>query len=787
VSGPAIASVALAWLIPQFPMAINPLAAGAGVGLLWLAGWLLGGWRVALVCLTLAGAMLRGNWALENRLDPATSGKDVLITGAVCDFPKRDSAVVRFLLETTGDGSQSRDLPARIYLSWFGAESVPNPGDRWQLKVRLKAPRGLRNPGAFDYEAWAFAHAIGATGYVRPSLLNRRSGENVHDCRVAEWRAKVAQLIERSLPEHPAMPYVLGLVVAATYALKPEDWDLMRQTGTTHLLAISGLNIVMVTAPILLLGRGAQRLVPRLGLWVPAGIGMGPAIAVAAIYTALAGFGVSTVRALIMTMVAACYVFAARAVRGVDLLMIAALAVALLDPVSLRSASFWLSFVAVGWLLLAITNEKRTTPALAAPRGWVNWIIAEGKALIVLQLVLGLGLAPILLFWFDQISLVSPIVNLLAVPIFSLWILPLCLIATAALACAPQLGGPLMLVAADSLQFLLDGLKNLAALPGVVWQAPPAGAEALLLAAIGAVGVCWPRPAPCRALAALCMFPVVFGVPGDVPERLRVVVLDVGQGLAVLVQTRRHVMVYDTGPAYRSGDAGTSVVLPVLRRIGVRALDVLVISHADMDHRGGAQSVAGGFPDAGLIATARWNLPLEHYVECGSGLDWEWDGVRFEAVSPLPADGRHWSGNDDSCVLVISTQGARIVLPGDIERLRERELVDRKGSMRVDLLIAPHHGSRSSSSDEFVSALRSRYVVFSTGFHNRWHFPSAAVDARWRASGSCTLNTADTGALTFELQSNRLTLVAAERIDSKRAWTGSTATMKLCDGMRVTR
>jgi competence protein ComEC len=787
MTAPALISIALAWIIPQAFIDFNVPALALIGGVACLTAWVFGGWNGAIVAMAVTGVLMRGEWSRQDRIEPTMIGHDLVVTGVICDFPKRDAGIAHFMLHTAGSRDALPGLPGQLYLSWYGVEQVPSPGEHWQLKVRLKSPRGLRNPGAFDFEAWAFAHSVGATGYVKPSVLNRSAPGDFQNCPTAGWRARVAKMITQALPENPARPYVLGLVVAATYDLRRDDWELMRKTGTTHLLAISGLNIAMVTAPVLLLGRGLQRLAPRLGLLLPAGVGVAPAIVVACLYTGLAGFGVSTVRALVMTIAATCYVAAGRRINPLDLLMIAALEVAFGEPSSLHTASFWLSFVAVAWLVLAIPRAAVTDSSASTPRRWFQRVVTEGKSLLILQLILGVGLAPIILIWFGQISTVSPLVNLIAVPVFSLWILPLCLIATAALAWTPEFGSVLMLLAADSVQFLIDSLRTLADQPWVIWEAPPVNAMALILAALGAAGLCWPRPMPGRGLAALCLLPTVLGVPPDMPARLRVLVLDVGQGLAVVLQTAGHVMVYDTGPAYRSGDAGSSVVLPVLRRMGVRKLNVLSISHPDMDHRGGAPSIAARFPDSRLIATARWGLPIEHQIACRAGLSWNWDGVRFEVLSPNLHDNRHWSENDNSCVILVSSDGMTILLPGDIERVRERDLAQRFPRAHVDLLVAPHHGSQSSSTPEFVDALKAHYVVFSTGFRNRWHFPAPKVVQRWRSSGACTLNTAETGALTFEIRGNQFQLIASERGGVARLSSSRVSALLDCESVRRAR
>jgi competence protein ComEC len=254
------------------------------------------------------------------------------------------------------------------------------------------------------------------------------------------------------------------------------------------------------------------------------------------------------------------------------------------------------------------------------------------------------------------------------------------------------------------------------------------------------------------------------------PPGLRVVVMDVGQGLAVLVQTADHALVYDAGPAFASADAGRSVIVPTLRRFGIARLDTLLISHGDADHLGGASTLLAQFPEAELIAPERYGLNSRRYRRCVAGMEWHWEGVRFRILHP--GRGENWSDNDGSCVLLVQSGGVAILLPGDIERRAEGHLVSRARLAAVDLVIAPHHGSQSSSSPAFVGATRPRFIVFSAGYLNRWGFPHAGVAHRWTDAGACPLITGENGALVFEPdEAGRLVLQWRQRIDGHRLWT----------------
>ncbi len=770
----SLAALAAAWLLQQLdarPLLDVPAPAWVAVAVLLRC---LVGARAALILLAAAWALCRAGWQFEGRLPEYLANRDVVVRGVVCDFPRADAEAVRLMLEREPDAGLA-GVPERIHLSWYEHPPALEPGQRWQLRVRLKPPRGLANPGGFDFEQWLYLRGIGASGYVRPSRLNRPLPARWAACPVGSVRGFLARRMEEALGAHPAAGYVLGVAVGATHRLTEADWNILRRTGTTHLLAISGMNIAMVAAPFMLFGPLLARLWPRLaGRLFP---GLLPALLAATVYTALAGFAVSTVRALVMLTVAAALRLCRRRTGGGDVLGAAALVVLVIDPPAVVSASFWLSFLAVAWLYLATAPQDRATPAPHATPAWWRRLAAAGVTLTRAQLVLGVGLAPITLAWFRQVSLIAPLTNLVAVPVFSVAIMPLSLAGVALVAPFPRAGGVLLRLAADVAAMLVALLRYAADAAYSVWEPPYTANAVLAVAAGGAVVLCWRRPVPVRMLALGLLLPALVGIPAA-GVQLRVTVMDVGQGLAVLVQTARHALLYDAGPAYRLRDAGESVVLPVLRRAGVARLDAVVISHDDQDHRGGIASVLAVHRRTLVIAPQRSMLALHATGSCTAGLAWEWDGVRFRVLSPA-APGK--SDNDDSCVLRIEAPHGSVLLPGDIERRREEELA-RRGVLRpADLVLAPHHGSRSSSSGSFVRATHPRFVVFSTGYLNRWGFPAAEVVRRWREAGACQLDTATAGAIVFTTGGDgSLRLERRERVDGAHLWSHATGAKITC-------
>jgi len=715
---------------------------------------ILAGLPVVIVVVTSA-SVLRDRWPEER------AQEEVEVTGELCDFPRVQPGSWRFVLDTEAE-SRARGVPARVLVSWYDSSmrpaAVPQPGQRWHLRLRLRRPRGLVNPGGFDYERWLFAQGIGATAWVRDAALNRPLSGNVQTCRVAGWRAEMAGRISEILKGRDAAPWVLGLALGAYQALPEGDWGKLRRTGTVHLISISGFHIALIAGPAALIGRQVARVLLSAGRRCrPPVIASWTALLAASLYAALAGFSVPTMRAVIGVMLVAVGVSCRRALTAPELLGLTALAVLLVEPLSILVPGFWLSFSGVAVLLViakGLRSDRLRSGAL--------------RILLVTQLGITIGLAPLLVLFYGQLPLSGAMANLVAVPAFSIVLLPLTLVGSALVMLAPAAGAFLLAVAADCFDLWRDFLGWCAGLPLAVWYLPEPAPLALLLAGIGAALALWPPPSPGRWLGFTLLIGVLGSSQGVVPpDSLRMTVLDVGQGLAVLVQTSRHALLYDTGPAFRNSDAGERVVVPALQALGVKRLDMLMISHSDADHRGGAASVLERYPASRIVGPAVGNWPS---TPCREGFAWAWDGIDFEVLHPgTDAGGR--SDNDQSCVLRISGAGVRLLFPGDIEAPAEEELVMRLDFRGADLVLAPHHGSRTSSSAGFVRATRPRFVVFSTGYGNRWHFPVADVVDRWRESGACGLSTADWGALQFVVSPEAgLRLVRRERALAHGLW-----------------
>lgn len=764
-AGLALAMLCLIHMLPSVPA---PLLIPELAVTLVLFVWVAWGGRAGLLSVLGLWALFNAGWTINDRLIPQLAGEDVLIQGTICDFPRANRSVQRFTIEPSG---QVPGLPGRIFVSWYDSTVIPAAGEHWQLKVRLKRPRGLRNPDGFDFERWTYHHRIGATGYIRQSPLNMRLSRHSSECGLTGLRQQIAVRLDRHLAGHPATGYLQALAVGIKSGLMPDDWALLRRTGTVHLMAISGLHVGLVAFLMHFFGRHVGRLLLLAGVWnSPSAVGRLCAITGAIIYAGLAGFSVPTVRAMMTVVVVTMLLTLRRSVSVWSILASALLAVLMVDPASPLSIGFWMSFYAVG--LLSI-QSLQVTPSDAVGHRRITRILGRVRGLLAVQILLAVGLGPLSILFFDQVSMIAPLCNLIVVPIFALIIVPLTLSGTALLWVSDPLAGLALGIAAEGTAFALGVLTWLDRLPLTVWHAPRIDGMALFVLILAAMMLVWPRPVPGRwpVLSLLLALVALLTVP--VRPDLRVVVMDVGQGLAVLIQTPGHALLFDTGPAYRTRDAGHSVILPAFGAFDVRRLDAIVVSHGDADHRGGVETVLAAFPDAEVIAPGRVDILGKDHLACEAGMRWTWEDVEFRFLHPnSDQQNAGWSENDESCVLLVQSVHGDVLLPGDIERRAEKYLTGKNMISAVDLVIAPHHGSKSSSSERFVAATRPRFVVFSTGHRNRWGFPAEQVSARWRGIGAITMTTADSGAVVFESDgSARLALRRRERPDGRRIWT----------------
>jgi competence protein ComEC len=719
-----------------------------------LAAWRRPAWLVVLAFVAgVAWTGFRAGLILDESLPPEVEGRDLILEGFIADIPQHTEFGYRFPFDVVrasqNDGTVT--VPERILLSARFGETVPHAGEGWRLRARLTRPHGFLNPGGYDYEAHLFRNRLRARGSVRAWIepLPDSPARYVVD----RVRERLGYIIRAALPEHPQAGIVVALANGHARGIAPEQWDVLRATGTLHLVAISGLHISLIAGIAFFLCRRLWALPGRTVLWLPAPMaGAVGALFAATAYAALAGFVIPTQRALITLAVAMAGILWRREILPSQLLAAALLAVLVYDPLSVMAPGFWLSFAAVAVILFAMHGAERSW---WRKLGYVQWAIA-------------LGLAPLTLWLFQQVSLVGPVANMLAVPVFDLLAVPLVLLGIVLTGPLPDLAALLFQVAAWLLAQLWPVLETFARLPATQWwQHQPPG-WALLSALAGIAVLLAPRGWPARWVGVFWLLPLFFTrPPAPAAGELWFTLLDVGQGLAAVARTEKHALVYDTGPRFSASfDTGESVVVPYLRQAGVRRLDRLVVSHGDNDHAGGMRSVLAAVPvdrlDSSLPELSAQAGP------CWQGERWEWDGVSFEYLNP-PAGttSRH---NNASCVLRITSRHGSILLTGDIEARAERRMARELGErLRADVLVAPHHGSKTSSTDEFLGTVRPRHVLFPVGYRNRFHHPHPTVVERYRTLGAELHDSPAAGAIELRLTGDGVT-IGRTRERERRYW-----------------
>ena len=737
-------------------------------------------WRPALlIAAFLFGLIWAGEMALlrlAESLPEALEGKDLPVVGVVSGLPQRfdNGSRFDFLIE-----SSELSLPSHVSLAWYrpwrreagedepGTGPPPLPlhaGERWRLLVRLKRPHGNVNPDGFDFEAWLLENGTRATGSVRPDSGNRRLDDFVATPGhlVARLRETVRERFFSALPEAPYVGILVALTVGDQQAIREAQWQVFSRTGITHLVSISGLHVTMFAGLAYTLISFLWRRSPFLMLRLPAqkAAALG-GFSAAWFYCLLSGFAVPAQRTLYMLAVVALALYSGRGTSASRILSLALLAVLLLDPWAVLAAGFWLSFGCVAMLFYVAGGRL----------GRSHWLAGWAQA----QWALSLGMIPALLLLFQQFSLVSPLANAVAIPIVSFLVTPLALAAAA----LPLLA-PLLPLAHGLMAMLMVFLTWLAEAPGAVWQQAVPPAWAWLLALPGVLWWLAPRGVPARWLGALFFLPLLtLDPPRPAAGEALVTTLDVGQGLAMHVQTAHHDLIYDTGPAYSlEANSGNRVILPYLRARGVRRLDGVVVTHQDLDHSGGAESLLDALGADWLMSSLAYEhsfsaLPLTA-VPCQDGQHWRWDGVDFRVLHPPAAqyEAPTAKSNDMSCVLKISTDHGSVLLTSDIEALTEHSLLLRHpDELRSEVLIVPHHGSRTSSTPEFIAAVGARQVIFPVGYRNRFGHPKPEVLARYAATGAVLHRTDQEGALTLKLAAPE-PLILAERVRRRRYWQG---------------
>ncbi|MEZ2745053.1 DNA internalization-related competence protein ComEC/Rec2 [Halopseudomonas bauzanensis] len=664
---------------------------------------------------------------LAQRLPVALDGSRVEVVARIDGLPEATETGWRLALAEVRLVDTEQPLPP-VRAHWFEGQPA-NPGELWQFEITLRRPAGMANPGGFDYEAWLYAQGVGALGSIRQG---ERLTEAPRFAGFAALRHELRARMTAVLEEQAGGARLIALVVGDKSVLDRQDWLVLQATGTAHLMVISGLHVGMLAAAVF----GLVTLLGRIGLlhwpWPRLWLAMVLVIPITALYSILAGFGVPVQRALLMITLGLLIQLCYRRPRLWTFWLVAFATVVALNPAAPLRAGFWLSFIAVGLLLYGMGAR------LASSSLWWRW----GRA----QWVVFVGLWPWLMFWSMPASLSAPLANVLAIPWVSLLVVPAALLGTVL-----ELLFDLPWVlqgAAIALNWLFEGLGWLAQLRAAERLATPDWPD-FVLGLVGVAALLSPLTRLLWLPAVACLFALLLPAQErPLPGQLWVTVLDVGQGLSVLLQTEEHDLLYDAGARFSSGfDLGEAVVHPALLALGVRKLDVMLLSHADNDHAGGAPFIAAHLPVKRTLAGQHAAInPLLQAQPCVPGETWQWDGVRFEILysPPPPAP-----PNEQSCVLRAVAGDSAVLLPGDLGIRGEYQMLDR--TLTADLLLAPHHGSRSSSSYAFIRAVQPRWAVFSAGRHSQYGHPHPLVVERYRELEAEPVYTATAGAIRFVL------------------------------------
>ena len=721
---------------------------------------------------------------LIDELPSAWEQKNIEVIGVIASMTKVQEQGEQFRFYVEQVLTPDAAVPKHVLLNYFqgsqwhhkakiteasAGEKPPTfkVGERWQLTIKLKRPHATYNPNGYDYEAWALANNIRAMGVVRNKSGMQKKADFVwRPTYIVEYcRDKVAQHITRTLGGKPYAGVIRALVVGDDSKISKHDWDVYLNTGVNHLMSISGLHITMLAGLAFTIISFIWRHFSLLVLAIPSkkAATIGGAL-VALLYACLAGLSIPTQRTLYMLTVVAVALLLNQRVNFARVLLIALFIVVLLDPWSVTAPGFWLSFSAVAIITYATVNRLRLR----------HWLIEAVNT----QWSVTLGLLPFLILMFGQASIVSPIANAFAIPVISLLVVPLSILG----ALIPL--EFILQLAHSILSICMMGLNWLASLPFATWQ------QALVpfwQVAIGMVGVMWlllPRGMPQRWLGLILILPMLLVQQQQLAiGEMQVTVMDVGQGLAVVVKTANHTMLYDTGRQYnQESDAGASIVLPYLRSRGIKNLDALIISHDDNDHNGGAVSIMAKLPVAWTassyllskdIVFSASQLKAPKQLTCFAGQKWLWDGVRFEVLYPSYQSYQqdNIKDNNRSCVIKVTSRFGTVLLTGDIEKEAETLLLQtQQYKLKSDVMIAPHHGSKTSSTKPFIQSVSAKHVIFTVGYLNRFRHPRPSVVGRYLESGAQLYRSDQHGAVLIDFMQNHPIQPVSWRLDKAKYW-----------------
>lgn len=673
-------------------------------------------------------------WELPKELE----SKSVLVTGYISSLPELSENGMHFLfaIRQLQYGSYINPQHSMIKLTWRDALIPLKVGDKWQLVVHLKRIHGYQNPGGFDYEAWAFQNKLRANGYVITDVKNQRLRHAWFYHPIDQLRQYLQEKIKAANISSTTSPWLNALIIGERSEMTASDWDVLRHTGTNHLIAIAGLHIGMIAGFTYVFFTWCIRRFPALLLYFPAQhIGAIAALSVGLFYSALAGFSLPTIRACMMLAL-----FSVSSLMRVEICAwqvwsLALFLILLLNPLSVLAESFWLSFATIAFMIYGMNARIKPTTL------WWKW----GRA----QWVIGMGLIPLSLLFFGQCSLISFIANMIAIPFLGFLILPLCFLSAIFLCLIPPLGKLGLMIADKNLSILWKILTYFSSLPMSILQFDVSHYLTFISLLLGIILFLSPAGFPSKLLSIIAISIALFyKTPAPKNGEYWLTLLDVGQGLSLVIQTQHHIVVYDAGPKYGAQfDMGESILLPYLRTLAIHKIDLLVVSHGDNDHMGGVDALVKAYPIKTIKTSVIEKISGSRY--CMAGDKWQWDGVAFTFI--YPSVNELHLGNDSSCVLKINNGKHSVLIPGDIEKYAETKLLQTTFTeLPSELLIAPHHGSKTSGKKEFIDTVHPSYVLYAIGYRNRYHFPHPSIITQYAKMASMQLNTAQAGALRFE-------------------------------------
>ena len=704
-------------------------------------------------------ALLRAGFILADDSVKDIEGSTLTVIGQVVSLPEQRGDGIRFqfhIKKIISAGHQKWQSPGKVRLNWYHQPELIKPGQFWQLSIRLKRPYGFMNPGGFDYEGWLFQHRIQMTGYVLYSIKNNYLGITNGQL-VNRMRQKLQTNISHLLENNPFKGLILGLGLGDRSLITTEQNNVLRNTGTNHLLAISGLHIGLIASLVYFLTCRLWSCGGILPIFIAAPrFAVCTAMLAAFIYASLAGFSIPTQRALIMLLVVMWSLFNYRQYTFTYIISWALILILIIDPFAVMSSGFWLSFSAILVIAYGMLHRVGTESI------WWRW----GRV----QYIVAIGLMPLLIFWFQQYPVSGFLANLIAVPCVSMFVVPLVLAGTLLSSLSMEFSSYFLTGAVNIIELIWPLLEWLSETDFSLFHQASPLPWAFLVSLLGVCIFLQPAGLPARWIGLLWVLPLIFPYKSR-PEKNEYwfTLLDVGQGLAAVIQTQNHTLVYDTGAKFSNYfNAGQAAVIPYLRKQKVRFLDLLILSHGDNDHIGGVPDLLRTFPATPVLTSVPEKINHPYLKNCQAGQVWDWDGVRFQVLHPDSLS--IFTGNDSSCVLKIDNGTTAILLSGDIERKAEARLhTNLPTELAATILIAPHHGSKTSSTPAFIHHVNPKYALFAVGYRNRFNFPNQDIISRYESRGIEVLDTALHGAIIVKTATAGIS-VQSYRQMARRFW-----------------